>query len=120
MYPNAVYYCSQSVAFAGCALSVDGGLTYGNQNPMWTSDQCFGIHGHVKVAPNDGTVYVPDKMCGAPECLIATSTASPHCQPGFAVSTNNGATWTVHTINDMHARLYNTGDPSIGIGANGT
>jgi hypothetical protein len=119
-YPDAVYYCSQSVAFAGCALSVDGGLTYGNQNQMWTSAQCFGLHGHVKVAPNDGTVYVPNKACGSPECLIVTSTAGPNCHPGFAVSTNNGLSWTVHTINDQHSRLYDTGDPSVGVGANGT
>jgi hypothetical protein len=119
-YANAVYYCSQSVAFTSCALSIDGGLTYGNANQMWTSAQCFGLHGHVKVAPNDGTVYVPDKACGAPECLIVTTTAGPDCHPGFAVSTNNGTTWTVHTINDGHFRYFTTGDPSIGIGANGT
>jgi len=119
-FPDAVYYCSQSIAFAGCALSVDGGQTYGNQSPMWTSQQCFGLHGHVKIAPNDGTVYVPNKACGSPECLIVTSTAGPNCHPGFAVSTNNGALWTVHTINDQNSRLYDTGDPSIGVGAGGT
>jgi hypothetical protein len=118
-YPDAVYYCSQSVVTASCALSVDGGLTYGAASPTWTSSQCFGLHGHVKVAP-DGTAYVPDKACGAPECLIVTSTAGPNCHPGFAVSTNNGLNWTVHTINDGHFRYYTTGDPSIGIGSAGT
>jgi hypothetical protein len=120
VYPDAVYYCSQSVATASCALSLDGGLTYGGASPIFTSQTCFGLHGHVKVAPNDGTVYVPDKACGAPECLIVTSTAGPNCHPGFVVSTNNGATWTLHTINDGHFRYYDTGDPSIGIGAAGT
>ena len=28
-YPNAVYYCSQDVALAQCALSRDGGMTFG-------------------------------------------------------------------------------------------
>jgi len=120
VYPDAAYYCSQNVAESECALSVDGGLNYGPASVMWTSAQCFGLHGHVKVAPNDGTVYVPDKACGAPECLIVTSTAGPNCHPGFAVSTNNGTTWTVHTINEGHFRYFTTGDPSIGIGANGT
>ncbi len=120
VYPDAAYYCSQNVAEAECALSVDGGLNYGAASAMWTSATCFGLHGHVKVAPNDGTVYVPDKACGAPECLIITTTAGPDCHPGFAVSTNNGTTWTVHTINDGHFRYFTTGDPSIGIGANGT
>jgi hypothetical protein len=86
---------------------------------MWTSAQCFGIHGHVKVAP-DGTVYVPNKACGAPECLITTSTATPDCHPGFAVSTDDAQTWTIHLIKDGHTRYYDTGDPSIGIGAKGT
>lgn len=120
VYPDAAYYCSQNVGEAECALSLDGGLTYGAASVMWTSDQCFGLHGHVKVAPNDGTVYVPDKACGAPECLIITNTAGPNCHPGFAVSTNNGLTWTVHTINDGHFRYFTTGDPSIGIGSAGT
>jgi hypothetical protein len=119
VYPDAMYYCSQNVALAECALSLDGGMTYGAGSVTWTSAQCFGLHGHVKVAP-DGTVYVPDKACGAPECLIITSTAGPNCHPGFAVSEDNGTTWTVHTIADQHTRLYDGGDPSIGIGSKGT
>jgi len=118
-YPSAMYYCSQDVGESECALSVDGGLTYGAAVPMWTSANCFGLHGHVKVGP-DGTVYVPNKACGAPECLIVTSTAGPNCHPGFAVSTSNGASWTVHTIDDGHFRYFTTGDPSIGVGSGGT
>ena len=116
----------ENVGEAECALSLDGGVTYGQANVMWNSDQCFGLHGHVKVTPpsapiaDAGTVYVPNKACGHPECLIVTSTAGPNCHPGFAVSTDNGTTWTVHSINDQHSRLYDTGDPSIGVGANGT
>ena len=120
VYPDATYYCSQNIVESECALSVDGGNVYGQAQPLWTSDTCFGLHGHVKVAPNDGTVYVPNKACGSPECEIVTSTAGPNCHPGFAVSTNDGATWTVHTIDDMRSRLFGNGDPSIGIGANGT
>jgi hypothetical protein len=86
---------------------------------MWTSSECFGLHGHVKIAP-DGTAYVPNKACGAPECLIATSTATSDCHPGFAVSTNDAQTWTIHLIKDQHSRYYDTGDPSIGIGSKGT
>jgi hypothetical protein len=119
VYPSAMYYCSQNVAEAECAVSADGGLTYGAAVPMWTSDTCFGLHGHIKIGP-DGTAYVPDKACGAPECLIVTSTAGPNCHPGFAVSTNNGLSWTVHTIDDGHMRYFNTGDPSVGIGDKGT
>jgi hypothetical protein len=119
VYPDAVYYCSQNVGEAECALSVDGGNTYGPAEVMWNSSQCFGLHGHIKIAP-DGTAYVPNKGCGAPECLIATSTATPACHPGFAVSRDNGATWTIHLIKDQHSRYFDTGDPSIGIGSKGT
>jgi hypothetical protein len=120
LYPNAVYYCSQNVAYAACALSLDGGITYGHGlSPMFNSSSCFGIHGHVKVAP-DGTAYVPNKACGAPECLIVSTTAGPDCHPGFAVSQDNGQTWTVHTIRDGHTRYFNTGDPSLGVGSRGT
>jgi hypothetical protein len=117
-YPDAVYYCSQNVAYAACGLSLDGGNTYGAASPMFNSSECFGLHGHVKVAP-DGAVYVPNKACGAPECIVNSTTAGPHCHPGYAVSTDNGATWTVHNTGG-HTRLFNTGDPSIGIGSRGT
>jgi hypothetical protein len=120
VYPDAVYYCSQNIAYAPCALSVDGGLNYGHGlSPMYTSADCFGIHGHVKVGP-DGAIYVPNKACGSPECIIVTTTAGDGCHPGFAVSTDGGTTWTVHTINDGHTRYFNTGDPSIAIGPNNT
>jgi hypothetical protein len=101
-YPHAVYYCSQDIADALCALSRDGGLTFGPAVPIYTLLECGGLHGHVKVAP-DGTVYVPNKGCGGNQAV--------------AVSPDNGLTWTVRkhpgsTVGDT--------DPSVGIGANGT
>jgi len=102
-YPDAVYYCSQDIATAECALSRDGGLTYtgnGAAVPIYNLTQCVGIHGHVKVAP-DGTVYVPNKSCGANQ--------------GMAVSTDNGLNWTVRTVPDS---ILGEWDPSIGIGTN--
>jgi len=102
-YPDAVYYCSQDIATALCALSRDGGLTYtgnGTAIPIYNLTQCGGIHGHVKVAP-DGTVYVPNKSCGSNQ--------------GMAVSTDNGLNWTVRTVPDSTSGSW---DPSIGIGQN--
>src|SRR5688572_22863106 len=95
-YPNAVYYCAQDIAFANCALSVDGGLTFGPAVPMYvlaspdtaTVGQCAGLHGHVKVGP-DGTVYVPNAACAGP--------VNPN-ENGFALSENNGTTWSVRTV----------------------
>jgi hypothetical protein len=105
LYPNAVYYCSQSNATSFCAMSCDGGLTFGPGVPAWTLVDCSAIHGHVKVAP-DGTVYVPNKNC--------TGTG------GVIVSSDNGATWTVRKVTGSTASKNGwLLDPSVGIGAGG-
>jgi PKD repeat protein len=82
-YPNAVYYCSHDAAVAQCALSRDGGVTFGPAVPIYNITQCTGLHGHVKVGP-DGTVYVPNKSCMGLQ--------------GVAVSTDAGLNWTVRTV----------------------
>ncbi len=95
-YRNAVYYCAQDIAFANCALSVDGGLSFGPAVPMYVLaspdtavlGQCAGLHGHVKVGP-DGTVYVPNAACVGP--------VNPN-ENGIALSEDNGATWAVRTV----------------------
>jgi len=102
LYPNAIYYCSQDIALAQCAVSLDGGTTFGPAVPIYSLTQCSGLHGHVKVAP-DGTAYVPNKNCNG--------------QAGVAVSTNNGLTWTVHTVPGSSA---GSSDPSLDIGSDGT
>jgi hypothetical protein len=99
---RAVYYCSQDIADASCAVSRDGGTTYGPAVPMYSLLDCGGLHGHVKVAP-DGTVYVPNKGCGGNQ--------------GVAVSTDNGATWTVQKV---PASTPGDSDPSVGIASDGT
>jgi hypothetical protein len=103
VYADAVYYCSQDVATAFCALSVDGGATYGAGVPTWTLSDCGGLHGHVKVSPADGTVYVPNKNCNGSQAV--------------AVSENNGATWTVRHVPNISAGTW---DPSVGIATDGT
>src|SRR6185295_12326830 len=82
-YPHAVYYCAQAAVPANCALSLDGGLTFGPAVPMWTKE-CGGLHGHLKISPKDGTVYIPNRGCGG--------------RQGLAVSTDNGITWDIRTI----------------------
>jgi hypothetical protein len=101
-YPRIVYYCSQDIAMAQCATSLDGGRTFGVAVPIYTIAQCAGIHGHVKVAP-DGTAYVPNRSCGG--------------EQGMAVTTDNGLTWTVKTVPGSTPSSW---DPSVGIAADGT
>jgi hypothetical protein len=96
-YPRAVYYCSQALVEASCARSDNGGLTYGASTPLYT-DQCGGLHGHVKVAP-DGTVYVPNKGCGS--------------EQGVVVSEDNGLTWNIRKV---PGSVPAGSDPSVGVG----
>ncbi|HEV7515124.1 MAG TPA: sialidase family protein, partial [Thermoanaerobaculia bacterium] len=100
---HAIYYCSQNIAYAACAASLNGGLTFNPAVPIYNLLQCGGLHGHVKVAP-DGTAYVPNKSCGNGQ--------------GVAVSTNNGLTWTVRTVPGSTSGAGS--DPAVGIGADGT
>ena len=101
-YKDAVYYCSQDIADASCAVSRDGGTTYGPAVPMYSLLDCGGLHGHVKVAP-DGTVYVPNRGCGGNQ--------------GVAVSEDNGLTWSVRKV---PTSTPGDSDPSVGIGSDGT
>ncbi len=69
-YPNALYYCSQ-LPLATCALSIDGGTTYGPAVPVDPNAECGGLHGHIKVGP-DGTAYLPNKGCGNGQGVIVS------------------------------------------------
>ena len=111
LYPNAIYYASQCVSDAVCALSLDGGRTFVASVPMFTVADCDGLHGHIKVAP-DGTVYVPDKGCGGIVPLLNGG------QPAAVVSENNGVTWNIRTVPD--GTSPGEWDPSIGIATDGT
>jgi hypothetical protein len=106
VYPHAVYYCSQDIAAALCSRSDDGGLTFGPSVPIYNLTACGGLHGHVKVAP-DGTVYVPNRGCGADAAVV--------------VSEDNGTTWAVHQVQSSAvANTATTDDPAVGIDNNGT
>ncbi|HKN53706.1 MAG TPA: hypothetical protein VJX66_14490 [Amycolatopsis sp.] len=108
-YPNPVYYCAQHILVAeantlgaaNCALSIDGGLTYGPAMTAYTPTQCGGLHGHVKVGP-DGTAYLPNKDCNGKQAVV--------------VSQDNGITWTVRPVPGSAA---GDSDPSVAIGAGG-
>lgn len=113
VYPDAVYYCSQDIGDAACALSTDGGITFGQATPIWTLNDCGGLHGHVKVGP-DGTAYVPNRDCGG---LGDFQVAQPTGPQGLAVSTDDGQTWTVRHVTGSKAG--NT-DPSVGVASDGT
>ncbi|MFL6585212.1 MAG: PKD domain-containing protein [Chthoniobacterales bacterium] len=105
VYPYAVYYCSQDIATALCSRSDNGGLNYGPSIPIYSLADCGGLHGHVKVSPKDGTVYVPNPDCDSPS------------KQAVVVSDDNGTTWTVRDT--PIATTGGSSDPSIGIDSDG-
>jgi hypothetical protein len=117
VYPNAIYYASQSVAEARTLRSDNGGIAFSQgTSPMYTNVQCDGLHGHVKVAP-DGTVYVPNKGCGGADAGLPPFF---HTDGNVAAvfSEDNGLTWTVSQVPDSTTQAE--WDPSIGIATDGT
>lgn len=104
-YPHAVYYASQDIADATLATSRDGGLTFGPAVPMYSIEQCGGLHGHVKVAP-DGTVYVPNKGCDQVVGGISRTNQAA------IVSADEGTTFAVRLVPTSKP---GGSDPSIGI-----
>ncbi|MBI3933029.1 MAG: cadherin-like domain-containing protein [Acidobacteria bacterium] len=101
-YPNAVYYCSQDIALAECALSLDGGLTFGPAVPIYNLLDCGGLHGHPKVGP-DGNVYVPNKGCNGEQAVVR--------------STDSGLTWAVLPVPGSTGGEW---DPSVALASDGT
>jgi hypothetical protein len=102
-YKNAVVYCAQAIASAQCAVSQTGGIIFNPAMPSYTTLDCGGLHGHVKVGP-DGTMYLPNKSClGGQAALV--------------VSADNGLTWTVRAV---PGSTGGGSDPAVDIGPNGT
>ena len=108
VYPYAIYYCSQDIATAFCSRSDNGGVNYGPSVPLYTLLDCGGLHGHVKVSPKDGTVYVPNPDCGSPS------------RQAVVVSEDNGNTWTVREVPVANPGGSGVGsDPAVHVDDNG-
>ena len=105
-YPNYLYYCTNDVAQAACATSIDGGLTYLPAIPVYNlaTSECSGIFGHIKTSPVDGTLYLMPDGCGKTQ--------------GVWVSEDNAVTWTFHEI--PGSTVGGGGHPSIAVGRDGT
>src|SRR3954451_836444 len=105
LYPHSVYYCTQDgFVAAHCATSYDGGQTFGPERETYTVDQCpLLLHGHIKVAP-DGTTYLPTADCDGKQ--------------SFAVSKDNGLSWSVEEV--PGTTTQDESDPHLGIGDKGT
>jgi len=125
VYQNAIYYASQSVGEARALRSDNGGILFSPAAaPMFAITDCAGLHGHIKVSPADGTVYVPDFACGG---SLPFHNAG---QQAAIVSEDNGITWNVRPIPDSTTSgiiqepvvpgTAQTRDPSVAIATDGT
>jgi len=113
LYPNGVWYCSQSIADAVCSISIDGGITFGPAVPMFTIADCSGLHGHIKIGP-DGTAYIPDRGCGG-DLPYHTG---PDARQAVIVSEDNGITWSIRPVTTSTTRTDR--DPSVAVADDGT
>src|SRR5438270_9817632 len=94
LYQDAIYYASQSVADARAFRSDNGGLVFSQvAAPMFTTADCQGLHGHLKVSPADGTVYVPNAGCGGSVPFHEVG-----AKQAVVLSENNGITWSIRPI----------------------
>ncbi|HVM44873.1 MAG TPA: sialidase family protein, partial [Candidatus Thermoplasmatota archaeon] len=82
LYDRVVYYCAQ-LSVAQCAVSSDGGLTFGAGINVPCGYINPGLHGSVHVGSN-GWAYLPFLDCGG--------------NSGVAVTKDNGLTWQSRPI----------------------
>jgi fibronectin type III domain protein len=124
VYQNAIYYASQSVGDARAFRSDNGGLVFSQAaSPMYTINDCSGLHGHIKVSPADGTVFVPNRGCGGAIPFHDTG-----ARQTLLVSEDNGITWaqrpipdsTTHGNGSADNAILGTHDPSLGVATDGT
>ncbi len=113
-FPNAFYYCSQSVATAFCARSDDGAQTQGPGTTFKNLDcAAGGLHGHPQVAP-DGTLYIPDSS----QCIASTGVNDSSGKVIVHRSLDAGVTYQQFPLPDSTGG--GSSDPSVGIAADGT
>lgn len=120
LFPSAVYTCVNHVVDTACAISPDGGLSWGplvtafpGVDPLadagvgGVTGLCGGLEGDPAVAP-DGTVYLPREYCG---------------RPYLGISTDSGLTWTRQRVGSPDSRTlpigYGANNPSVAVAADG-
>ena len=103
-YPNYVYYCTNDLYAANCAVSIDGGLNFLVAKPVYTGSlaggPCAAIFGHIKTDPRDGTVYLPPNGCSGKQMVY--------------VSRDNTFSWTGYTV--PNSTNGDAGHPALDVG----
>ncbi|HEX2021197.1 MAG TPA: sialidase family protein [Candidatus Thermoplasmatota archaeon] len=94
-YGNVVYHCFRHGVFAdaGCATSLDGGLTFGPVRPVFPSlVPCAGRE--LDIVPN----AVPGQGAGGPEGTAYL--VKSHCGRIVVGASRDGLTWTISTVSE--------------------
>ncbi|MCU1589819.1 MAG: hypothetical protein JWP11_1075 [Frankiales bacterium] len=103
-YPNYVYYCTNDLYAANCAISIDGGLNFLVANLVYqgslTGGPCAALFGHIKTDPRDGTVYLPPNGCNGKQMLF--------------VSRDNTFSWTGYAV--PNSTDGDSGHPAVDVG----
>ena len=103
-YPNYVYYCTNDLYAADCAVSIDGGLNFLASTPVYEGElaggPCSALFGHIKTDPRDGTVYLPPNGCNGKQMLF--------------VSHDNTYSWTGYQV--PGSTDGDSGHPSVAVG----
>lgn len=102
--PNYVYYCTNDLYAADCAVSIDGGLNFLASTPVYAGElaggPCAAIFGHLKTDPRNGYAYLPPDGCNGKQMLY--------------VSRNNTLSWTGYPV--PGSTEGDAGHPSVGVG----
>ncbi|GAC1440504.1 MAG: hypothetical protein NVSMB55_05400 [Mycobacteriales bacterium] len=105
-YPNYVYYCTNDIVDASCAVSVDGGLNFLVATPVYTSgnSNCRRIFGHLKTDPRTGRLFLPPDGCGGKQAIYYSDDAA--------------TTWTRSDV--PGSTNGDSGHPSLAVAKDGT
>jgi hypothetical protein len=99
-----VYYCTNDLYAADCAVSIDGGLNFLASLPVYAGElaggPCAAIFGHIKTDPRSGVLYLPPNGCNGKQMMF--------------VSRSNSATWSGYTV--PGSTDGDAGHPSLGVG----
>ncbi len=116
-YPNLVHFCTSRVVDAGCAVSLDGGLSFGPLRSVFVGYEpgrseagifgvpglCGGLTGHG--TGGSGLLMLGRAACGRPE---------------VAVSRDDGLTWTTTVVTQDYPLPFAEHEVSVAIDSEGT
>ncbi len=106
LYPNLLYICGNEITHIDCAISPDGGITWGPQRLVDTkvsTSLCSALTGHL-AADDEGRVYLPSTSC-------PTGAGAPMLYRTI----DDGLTWTAHTVSDDPAFAMTDGDHDVAV-----